>query len=116
MRKDSTNSMKRVEHTPGPWRVGIEDECCIPIEWLDSEPGRPGEQYEVATVAYFDGFPPGERGEANARLIAAAPELLEALELAVATIDRLGGQRGPFKSWQGALDVALAVIAKARGQ
>lgn len=69
-------------HTPGPWTVGSEYECCLPVECLVSNPGHPGEQYEVARVACFDGFPPGERGQENARLIAAAPDLLTACKVA----------------------------------
>lgn len=56
------------KHTPGPW--GLEK----------AEPERPGNYYVLApdmNLAIARVY--GNSGEANARLIAAAPELLEAL-------------------------------------
>jgi len=51
--------------------------------------------------------------EANARLIAAAPELLAALEMALATVERLTVQHGPFSSTQGTQAVIRAAIERA---
>lgn len=66
-----------VARTPGPWRVEVDDQSgigrthavyiCGEGEWPESQ---------LARVNIMDGF--GER-EANARLLAAAPTLLEAL-------------------------------------
>ena len=59
-------------HTPGPWIVesgAVYTADHIPIAAMDREPGN--------------GTQPVER-DANARLIAAAPKLLEALEAIVA--------------------------------
>lgn len=94
---------KKAQHTPGPWKVS-----------------RTGEELQISAIStpgYFAvirGACAGahEQGEANARLIAAAPELLEALEelvgwLAEARLE-MGGHIG--------LDDARAAIAKARGQ
>jgi len=53
--------------------------------------------------------------DANAHLIASAPELYEALELALATIERLAVRHGPFCSADGTMDVVRAALAKARG-
>lgn len=50
---------------------------------------------------------------ANAALIAAAPELYAALELAVATIERLAQRHGPFSSADGTLVVARSALGKA---
>jgi len=59
------------KHTPGPWEMGEETEGSVSIDGPDRQVG----------VAY-DHMP---LSRANARLIAAAPELLEAL-LAVASM------------------------------
>ena len=104
MEESSTKSV--VAHTPGPWHTGGTGGLIV----FDAS------GYATANATVFHGRNEDGESAANARLIAAAPELLEALELAVATIERLGVQRGPFKSGQGTLDVALAAIAKARGQ
>ncbi|GGD58701.1 hypothetical protein [Croceicoccus mobilis] len=83
------------EHTPGPWSL---DENDIRDEAQAVLTDRFG-----GTVAdVFTGHRHGEC-EANARLIAAAPELLDALEYLVS----LGGGD--------CLDMARDAIAKARG-
>jgi hypothetical protein len=78
-------------HTPGPWRVCDEQEQIL---------GPEGEiiVWETGT------------NEANNRLIAAAPELLEALEaIATGAYDT----EGDWRSW--VIERARAAIAKARG-
>ena len=65
-------------HTEGPWiveksRVG--DDFCIYTEAKDPEDGEP--LYGIGQIWNLSGSP---QNEANARLIAAAPELLAALE------------------------------------
>lgn len=65
-------------HTPGPWFL-------IPGDWLCPRIGAPGFKRAVADAIQRDPHPVDGEGidsataEANARLIAAAPELLEAL-------------------------------------
>lgn len=59
-----------VNHTPGPWDCAWD--ACGPY-WIVGPTGNP--------VTYLDGEP-GER-EPDARLIAAAPEMLEALKAAL---------------------------------
>jgi hypothetical protein len=117
-------------HTPGPWKTGDCDSFIIwaasfrSTAWRDSEPGP--EAVHVADVQvpcfgrpdrapeWLDDPEVNERWEAecraNARLIAAAPELLEALER-IATVDMGGG----FLGAQACREVARAVIAKATG-
>lgn len=95
-------------HTQGPWYATPN------LEWrhakwrIGNVPGVPWEH--AGEIAYV-------KGEANARLIAAAPELLEALE------DLMAQQNGPPLSlprhagrWQKAMGNAQQTIAKARGQ
>jgi hypothetical protein len=84
------------KHTPGPWNVGHEDENTGEIEVISD--GRP----YVCLVL------PGAIDEvtpANARLIAAAPELLEALQ----RLDKNGHTQA---TWE----FALRAIAKATGE
>jgi hypothetical protein len=71
------------QHTPGPWR----SRPIYESGWVDivaDDPTRSA--YEVASTRH-------EHAEANARLIAAAPELLEACKWVLTTLtaqDRLG--------------------------
>jgi len=81
------------KHTPGPWEQKHQGMLCQIAINSDSD--------TLATVY-------GESGEnlANARLIAAAPELLEALEMIIAEADSYTKRTGtPVYSW---LDCALA--------
>ena len=57
------------EHTPGPWRVGKHDG----LYYVDTVKPRDGEAFLGKRIALCKDH------EANARLIAGAPELLEAL-------------------------------------
>lgn len=77
-------------YTPGPWKAEG------PRVYADRKGGS-----LIATMAWF----PGEEA-ANARLIAAAPELLEALRVLVEN-----GGIGP----ESMFDDARAAIAKATG-
>lgn len=60
------------KHTPGPWQATFED-----YRWIIDCQGEFGPKKALAVTA---GFYPKHEG--NARLIAAAPELLEALQSA----------------------------------
>lgn len=107
-------------HTPGPW--------------VFAEDARP--RPEVATVAWVGDFvvgipTPGFEGgnyrdadygtdEADARLIAAAPDLLEALEFALRDMEATRAQFASKVPNVGVLGMSIATaraaIAKARGQ
>lgn len=74
-------------HTPGPWEVlRIEDVLAI---MPDPITGRPDTFLGIATIQEHDGERSSRRVEANARLIASAPQLLEALDRALAALQRL---------------------------
>lgn len=94
-------------HTPGPWPMAYtgDGKRIVIGEGLVEGPNG----YEVAEV-YSDDCPP-EIAEANARLIAAAPEMLEALYQYVSDL------RYPptGDSIQRRIKRAEAVIAKATG-
>ena len=87
--------------TPGPWVVERADDA-----------------YCIANVGNLVIMPCAgkvkhDNAEADARLIAAAPDLLEALEMIVAEADSYTARTGkPVYNW---LDQARAAIAKARG-
>ena len=90
-----------LKHTPGPWVDGqLEDnDCC---EVMDER------GYYIATC--HDGVRGERNADANARLIAAAPDLLEALqELANCGAEAWGEDRP-------CVHIARAAIAKATGQ
>ena len=93
-------------HTPGPWHRNIKPASHYPVIFA-------GRNTHVAVV---ERRPNAEENEANCNLIAAAPGLLEALTLAVATIERLEVKHNGFSSVAGTLDVARAALAKAKGE
>jgi hypothetical protein len=86
------------KHTPGPWRYQENSDAYTHI-------------VRAGTDDYICGCGQGSDGtcEANARLIAAAPELLEALEEFVAS-------RGASTDFARAYVKAEAVIRKAKGE
>lgn len=98
------------KHTPGPWHVGIEptmNTIRIRDNGMDALP--------IATIFYSDGGKPRyqrEESTANARLIAAAPDLLEACIEAHECI-RTGGH---FADSNRTMERLAAAIAKAEGK
>lgn len=75
----------RSKHTPGPWRARTEGTELNP-DWIAvfNSTGK----WALATANQSAGID-REEAKANARLIAAAPEMLDALENAVQTIERI---------------------------
>jgi hypothetical protein len=104
-----------MKHTPGPWALHI-DELAV----FGAEPDR---QQVVDCVVSSPNLTDAER-KANARLIAAAPELLAALHVAVRTIRTwhgmdLGAAEEPmWQTYQESpeMKVITSAIAKAEGQ
>ncbi|HBP6823498.1 TPA: hypothetical protein L6B08_26940 [Pseudomonas aeruginosa] len=87
-----------MKHTPGPWHVGGPNKCTI----YDKHSQRLANSFEgVMATQRTD-----SECEANARLIAAAPELLEALQVCIQQITALC-------SADDVPDQARAAIAKA---
>lgn len=96
------------KHTPGPWMVtdsggdvNVMDGCSIGIDDAFGQDG--GRDYCLATVVNGD---PDEL-RANAELVAAAPELLDALEEMMEYL--------PCNQLGGVTHRARAAIAKAKG-
>ncbi len=99
-------------HTPGPWqwywRLGenLKADCGVFSET------RPGHAYSVCRAPQYEGQ---AQWEANARLIAAAPELLEACQTVLAGIER--GLPIDANTVNGLVVARLrAAIAKAEGR
>jgi hypothetical protein len=100
-------------HTPGPWRVGHSVwsrergsaiEGTVPTVRAYNDVG--GCDIPVVSLGL-----PQEECEANARLIAAAPDLLEALELITDSHERLERERGSVVA--SVTSIARAAIEKA---
>ena len=83
------------QHTPGPWHVDLYDATGV-----DDVDG-----YRIAIT----GFGEDDTDQANARLIAAAPDMLAALRELVRKADF--GE--PVPDWLNVWDEARAAIAKA---
>jgi hypothetical protein len=100
------------KHTPGPWVVGNQD----PLNF-----GVPrGWGTEPIGFVYGPSFPEhsevGQRALANARLIAAAPELLEALRSIADCCDEEHAARDYASRQAEIRGIARAAIAKATGE
>ena len=104
------------EHTPGPWIVRLKNrkypthiyhEC-----WEIKGPKKNHDA--IATIKYegFGNSPSKAVREANAKLIAAAPELLEAAEEMMA---QMGGGND-FTTWETAKARMARAIARAKGE
>lgn len=103
--------MTNAKHTPGPWGI---DRYVV-----KSGDDEGAEMLSIKNVCRISQQPNGhkqdETDEANARLIAAAPELLEALERAADELHRAQNSNGS----QWLIDEeakARAAIAKATGK
>lgn len=94
--------MSNAQHTQGPWRVARQNPSPTTGEWMIAGQ-KPGYLAEVRDCGSGD-------VEANASLIAAAPELLEALELC-----RYHMYEHASNTKDGAFDKLCAAIAKAKG-
>lgn len=102
------------KHTPGPWHCWTYTDC-------DGDPRADGVAYEVHCFSIHEPTEPynghelgsGEEARANARLIAAAPDLLEALKRMHAAFNA----KKPIPTAEGnALEaMCRAVIGKAEG-
>ena len=92
------------EHTPGPWEqvadsIKSRKADCVVVR-LPAQTDRVGDESPEQL----------ERWNADARLIAAAPELLEALENLLKVHEGEGGTQ------YNAADIARSAIAKAKGE
>ena len=113
------------KHTPGPWTVHFHDSQEWHITALKGEPRLGHTEWHALAIAYGNDKTPYEGrdiAEANARLIAAAPDLLEACKAAALTL-REFARHCHESGWNnlgsevGKAAIPLeAAIAKAEGQ
>ena len=93
------------KHTPGPWHVNDGKGC----RWIETS------KDDVIARIYKDACS-RETFDANASLIAAAPELLEALILLEAEMVASGNANATDFGWPLAIQKTRAAIAKATGE
>lgn len=94
-------------HTPGPWAVASAD-ACQEIDVMEI-----AEVSHLRVIPARDRWPTPGEPEADAALIAAAPELLAALKVVTA---HLASPPPSNQGWNAALNMAEAAIAKAEGR
>jgi len=87
------------KHTPGPWHTGGQDDRII----------YAADGFAVADATVFHGRPETH----NARLIAAAPELLDALKVLLSLHD---SQVDTADAWNVSMEEARTAISKATGE
>jgi hypothetical protein len=88
-------------HTPGPWKIAATGHVVTAADYS-----------RICRVEQLPGMDSREI-DANARLIAAAPELLDALQNIVNSLTLAGPPELACQQYQ--LDTARAAIAKATG-
>lgn len=103
-----------IKHTPGPWVVGSSDflDQWVCIDAPSGDPDLDYESWEGIAMAYGCHESPSKglkKAKANAMLLSAAPELLDALEELIAATQHLD-------PCQATADKARAAIAKAKGE
>lgn len=103
------------QHTPGPWTIQATSQTIKILGATEPSPNGSASGLVATTSWNASKQGPSSRQLANAKLIAAAPDLLNALELAMATLERVKPSR-PCDSTQGTRDVCNVAISKARGQ
>lgn len=100
------------KHTPGPWST--DGHYVVPTS--DFDKAQPGTLF-VALCGISSSYRPNEETHANAALIAAAPEMLHALELALGQLVGSKALSGTHaSSLQADIEIVKSVIAKARGR
>ena len=100
------------KHTPGPWRVGVTEDSDCRI-YADAYPDHAiartyGQDLNGIGICQLT----GPKNKADARLIAAAPELLSALWAMATSFHAVRGMEDHMKQ---AAEMARAAIEKATG-
>jgi hypothetical protein len=106
------------KHTPGPWEVRCGQETNRPRAIVAPNDTGPG---GVGSIVRWNGigFPSSPAAQANARLIAAAPDMLEALQEIADGLANTGSTPGQWMTRirkDDAWRIAAAAIRKATGE
>lgn len=96
-------------HTPGPWAVGGDDG----LIWVTPPDTR---QNVICDLQPRDADSFTEEDEANARLIAAAPDLLLAIKLLYRATDHYDPEPSKLGALLAAIEATKAAVAKAEGK
>lgn len=89
--QDENLKKEKMKHTPGPWTQHV-NSTEVSFDILGSDVS-----WVAQAHGHLNNLTP-EIGLANAKLIASAPELLEALEYLVFTASKLWNEVSPIKS------------------
>lgn len=100
------------KHTKEPWEIGTPN-IPHPDEAVGKTVGIVAEHFTVADV--YDDFEDPEQAKANARLIAAAPDLLEALRMVLDRWTFSNDQQHThnWHDWADCMKVILLALSKA---
>ena len=102
--------MSAPKWTPGQWRATTRQGSWDWVVYTKDDPN-----IEICQM-FHDGTDENEIGEANAHLVAAAPELYEALDRAREKLQTFASEHpDPGPDTWAVLDEIRAVLAKARG-
>lgn len=80
----------KVSHTPGPWKVRFFSEDIHDGFFVEAPKTNPDAAYDIEILSDDSGHYPTEQKLADAKLIAAAPELLRACQECVKVFDEAG--------------------------
>lgn len=105
--------IKTATHTPGPWKISnVPGRDALAVDANDDH------NEHVATVWYSEH--PAAEGAANARLIAAAPELLKVLKALSETSQWVVSEETPsdaqWKAFNASITAAFTAIHKVEGK
>jgi len=111
--KCKEHTYSRSAHTAGPWRIELLRHKLGPNTGMVSETLiRPVAEGTNAIARVLNWIGTEKQDVANARLIAAAPELLEALKKAVAVLDE--DDSGPADEFVSELRAAIAKAERSK--
>lgn len=108
--------------TPGPWRVEQDTTliwgACNPDDRTTWGMGYPIAECRITPAQWKAKRPDADEGEANAHLISAAPDMYEALKLAVDLVERdvIRVRPSEYEELIAALEAWNLALSKARGE